>query len=70
VVEVEALAQAAEANGWTGLATPGDAAGCPEADLLQTYQDPTTTVAPGLRWSKPPAASAPVWLEKPERMAA
>jgi hypothetical protein len=69
-VEVEALAQAAEAKGWTGLATTGDATGCPEADLLQAYQDPTTLVAPGLRWSKPPAASAPVWRENPERMAA
>jgi hypothetical protein len=27
-------------------------------------------VAPGLRWCKKPAASSPVWLEKPERIAA
>jgi hypothetical protein len=34
---------------------------------------PTTsppTVAPGWRWSKHPAALAPVWLETPERLAA
>jgi hypothetical protein len=29
-----------------------------------------TTVEPGFRWIKNPAAIAPVWLEKPERMAA
>ena len=30
----------------------------------------TTTVEPGFRWIKNPAAIAPVWLEKPERIAA
>src|SRR5207248_4061154 len=29
-----------------------------------------TTVEPGFRWIKNPAAIAPVWLEKPERIAA
>jgi hypothetical protein len=38
--------------------------------ILQAYQDQTTTVEPGFRWSKNPAAIAPVWLEKPERIAA
>ena len=29
-----------------------------------------TTVEPGFRWIKNPAAMSPVWLEKPERIAA
>ena len=70
VVEVEALATAEEDKGWTVLATTVDAAVCPAAAILQAYQDQDTTVEPGCRWSQPPAASAPVWLEKPERMAA
>jgi len=70
VVAVEALAKADEAHGWTGLATTGDAAGCSDTDLLQAYQDQKTTVEPGFRWIKHPAAIAPGWLEKPERIAA
>jgi transposase len=70
VVEVEALANAAEDNGWTVLATTVDAEVCPDADILQAYQDQNTTVEPGFRWIKNPAAIAPVWLEKPERIAA
>jgi transposase len=70
VVEVEALANAEEDNGWTVLATPVDAEVCPDADILQAYQDQKTTVEPGFRWLKNPAAIAPVWLEKPERIAA
>jgi transposase len=70
VVEVEALANAEADNGWTVLATTVDAAACPDAEILQAYQDQNTTVEPGFRWIKNPAASAPVWLEKPERIAA
>jgi hypothetical protein len=70
VVEVEALANPEEDKGWTVLATTVDAAVCPDADILQAYQDQNTTVEPGFRWIKNPAAIAPVWLEKPERIAA
>src|SRR5262245_52627013 len=70
VVEAEALANAEEDNGWTGLATTVSAEGCGDGEILQAYQDQTTTVEPGFRWIKNPAAIAPVWLEKPERMAA
>jgi transposase len=70
VVEVEALANAEEDHGWTVLATTVDAAVCPDADILQAYQDQNTTVEPGFRWIKNPAAIAPVWREKPERIAA
>jgi hypothetical protein len=69
-VAVEALAHPEEDNGWTVLATTVDAEACSDADLLQAYQDQNTTVEPGLRWSKNPAALAPVGLEKPARIAA
>jgi transposase len=70
VVEAEALANPEEDNGWTVLATTVDAEVCPDTDILQAYQDQNTTVEPGFRWIKNPAAIAPVWLEKPERIAA
>jgi transposase len=70
VVEVEALANPEEDNGWTVLATTVRAEGGADADILQAYQDQNTTVEPGFRWIKNPAAIAPVWLEKPERIAA
>jgi transposase len=34
------------------------------------YQEQHVTVEPGFRWIKNPAAISPVWLEKPERIAA
>jgi hypothetical protein len=70
MVEVEALANAAEDNGWTVLATTLSAEDGADGAILQAYQDQTTTVEPGFRWIKNPAAIAPVWLEKPERIAA
>jgi transposase len=70
VVEVEALAHAEEDNGWTILATTVSAEVCPDAEILQAYQEQHTTVEPGFRWIKNPAAISPVWLEKPERIAA
>jgi transposase len=70
VVEVEALSHPEEDNGWTVLATTVHAEVCPDADILQAYQDQNTTVEHGFRWIKNPAAIAPVWLEKPERIAA
>ena len=69
-VAVEALAKTAEDKGWTVLATTVAAEVGPAADLLQASQDPNSPVEPGCRWSKPPAAIAPVWLEKPARRAA
>jgi hypothetical protein len=70
MVEVEALANAAEDNGWTVLATTLSAEDGADGAILQAYQDQTTTVEPGFRWIKNPAAIAPVWLEKPARIAA
>jgi transposase len=70
VVAVEALANAEADNGWTVLATTIDAEVCTDVEILQAYQDQNSTVEPGFRWIKNPAAIAPVWLEKPERIAA
>jgi transposase len=38
--------------------------------ILEAYHDQHSTVEQGFRWIKNPAAIAPVWLEKPERIAA
>lgn len=70
VVEVEALRNLEEAKGWTVLATPVRAEDCTDAELLQASQEQNTTVEPGFRWSKNPAAISPVGREKPERIAA
>jgi transposase len=70
VVAVEALTNAEEDNGWTVLATTVRAEVCSDTDILQAYQDQATTVESGFRWIKNPAAISPVWLEKPERIAA
>ena len=64
------MANAEEDNGWTVLATTVSAEGGADGEILQAYQDQNTTVEPGFRWIKNPAAIAPVWLEKPERIAA
>ena len=69
-VEIEALSNSEEDNGWTVLATTVSAETCADAEILQVYQEQNTTVEPGFRWIKNPAAISPVWLEKPERIAA
>ena len=70
VVEVEVLRHPAEDPGWTVLATTVRPEEGTDTEILQAYQDQTTTVEPGFRWIKHPAAIAPVWLEQPERIAA
>ena len=70
MVEVEALAHPEADNGWTVLATTVGAEVCTDAEMLEAYQEQHTTVAPGLRWRKHPAALAPERLEKPARLAA
>ena len=69
-VEVEGLTNAEEENGWVVLATTVRVETCTDAEILQAYQDQNTTVESGFRWIKNPAAISPVWLEKPERIAA
>jgi transposase len=70
LVHPEALVPAEDAQGWTVLATTMRPQGCTDAEMLQAYQEQHTTVEPGFRWIKNPAAISPVWLEKPERIAA
>jgi len=43
---------------------------CADAEILQAYQEQNTIVESGFRWITKPAAIAPMWLEKPERIAA
>ena len=69
VVEVESLPNPEE-NGWTVLATTVSPTVSTDAEILQAYQEQHTTVEPGFRWIKNPAAISPMWLEKPERIAA
>lgn len=69
-VEAQALAQAEAEQGWTVLATTVDAETCSDAQILRVYQEQNSTVELGLRWIKNPAAITPMWLEKPERIAA
>jgi transposase len=59
-VEVEVLAHPEEDNGWTVLASTVSPEVSPDAELLQAYQEQHTTVEPGFRWIKNPAAIAPV----------
>jgi hypothetical protein len=70
MVEVDALPNAEVDNGWTVLATTVRAERGTDAEILEAYQEQNTTVEPGFRWIKNPAAIAPVWLEQPERIAA
>ena len=70
VVEVEAVDRAEDEHGWTVVATTGGREVCTDEEILQADHNQHSTVEPGFRWSKNPAAIAPVWLEKPERIAA
>jgi transposase len=70
VVHAEALVPPEDAHGWTVLATTVPPEVCTDTEFLQAYQEQHVTVEPGFRWIKNPAAISPVWLEKPERIAA
>jgi transposase len=70
LVHPEALVPPKDAHGWTVLATTVRSEVYTDAEILQAYQEQHITVEPGFRWIKNPAAISPVWLEKPERIAA
>ena len=70
VIHPEALVPSDDAHGWTVLATTMQPEEGTDAEMLQAYQEQHVTVEPGFRWIKNPAAISPVWLEKPERIAA
>src|SRR4029453_164937 len=69
-VRPEAVVPSEDAHGWTVLATTVGPEECTDAEMFQAYQEQHVTVEPGFRWIKNPAAISPVWLEKPERIAA
>ena len=69
-VSSEALVPSEDAHGWTVLATTLQPEACTDVEMLQAYQEQHITGEPGFRWIKNPAAISPVWLEKPERIAA
>lgn len=66
----KALSPPVSTFGWLVLATTVSEQTCDDAEIVRAYRDQTTTVEPGFRWIKNPAAISPVWLEKPERIAA
>jgi hypothetical protein len=70
VVEAKALTPPVATLGWTVLATTVNEQTCGDAEIVRAYREQTTTVEPGWRWIKNPAVIRPVWLEKPERIAA
>jgi transposase len=63
MVEVEVLSNPEEDNGWTVRATTVHPEAGTDTEILQAYHDQNTTVEPGFRWIKNPAAIAPVWLD-------
>jgi transposase len=68
--EAAPMERAETDNGWTVLATTIAVEVCSDAQIVDAYQEQHSTVEQGFRWIKNPAAIAPVWLEKPERIAA
>src|SRR4029434_1679128 len=70
VVDVELLDRGEAEEGWTVLATTVGGEVCTYAQSLWAYHNQHSTVEPGFRWIKNPAAITPMWLEKPERIAA
>ena len=70
VVHTEPRVPSEDVHGWTVLATTVRPEECTDTEMLQAYQEQHITVEPGFRWIKNPAAISPVWLEKPERIAA
>jgi hypothetical protein len=68
--EAAAPVPSADTPGWTVLATTVGAESGTDTEGLQADQGQHITVAPGFRGIKHPAAISPVWLEKPERIAA
>ena len=69
-VAAKALVPPAATFGWLVLATTVREQTCGDAEIVRAYREQTTTVEPGFRWIKNPAAISPVWLEKAERIAA
>ena len=69
-LQTKALPPPMSTFGWLVLATTVSENTYNDAEIVGAYRDQTTTVEPGFRWLKNPAAITPVWLEKRERIAA
>lgn len=69
-VSSKALSPPVSTFGWLVLATTVSEKTCDDAEIVRAYRDQSSTVEPGFRWIKNPAAISPVWLEKRERIAA
>ena len=69
-IHTKALSPPVSTFGWLVLATTVSENTCDDAEIVRVYWDQTTTVEPGFRRIKNPAAISSVWLEKPERIAA
>src|SRR5262249_13269395 len=67
---VGAPPHAEEGNGGAVVATPLGADRWRESGIFPGYHDEKHTTGSGVSWIKNPAAISPVWLEKPERIAA
>ncbi len=66
----KALSPPVSTCGWLVLATTVSEQTCNDAEIVRAYRDQSTTVEPGFRWIKNPAAVSPVWVEERERIAA
>lgn len=66
----KALRPPVQTFGWMVLATTVSEQTSDDAEIVRAYRDQSTTVEPGFRWIKNPAAITPVWLEKSSRIAA
>jgi transposase len=66
----KALSPLVSTFGGLVLATTVSEHTCDDAEIVRAYREQTTTVEPGFRWIKHPAAISPVWVEKRERIAA
>lgn len=57
----KALRPPVQTFGWMVLATTVSAQTSDDAEIVRAYRDQSTTVEPGFRWIKNPAAITPVW---------
>jgi transposase len=69
-LKTKALSPPVQTCGWMVLATTVSEHTSDDAEIVRAYHEQSTTVEPGFRWIKNPAAIAPVWLEKRSRIAA
>jgi transposase len=69
-LQTRALKPPVQTFGWMVLATTVSEQTSDDAEIVRAYHEQSTTVEPGFRWIKNPAAITPVWLEKRSRIAA